>query len=137
MDLFKKKVFSKPNSDSIVKEQSTYVFFRNFLEELECKFTANSIVDVYSIYFFVYHFLLLGGGDMGVTMGDVLSFFTGAESIPPLGFGDATLSFNDVNPYPTASTCALCLTLPTMYHNDYPKFKEKFLFGIVIVVHGW
>lgn len=50
--------------------------------------------------------------------------FTGADTIPPLGLGDATLSFNHTYPYPTASTCALCLTLPTMYSKDYMNFKK-------------
>lgn len=59
-----------------------------------------------------------------------MSFFTGADSIPPLGFGDATLTFNDTNPYPTASTCGLCLTLPTKYYDDYSSFKKEFVFAI-------
>ena len=74
------------------------------------------------------------GGSTDVTMGDVLSYFTGADSIPPLGLGDATLSFNHTNPYPTASTCGLCLTLPTMYSKDYMNFKKHFTF--VLLNHG-
>lgn len=70
------------------------------------------------------------GGRTEITMGDVLSFFTGADNIPPLGLGDATLTFNDTNPYPTASTCGLCFTLPTMYRN-YSSFKEQFIFAIL------
>lgn len=53
------------------------------------------------------------GGEMDVVLSDVLGFFTGAESISPLGFESATLTFNPDNPYPTASTCGLCLTIPT------------------------
>ena len=67
------------------------------------------------------------GGDLEISMGDVLTFFTGAEHIPPLGFDDATLNFNDENPFPTASTCGICLTLPTKYYDSYPDFKEKFV----------
>ncbi len=66
----------------------------------------------------------LGGGE--VALEDVLSFFCGASKIPPLGF-DSTpaLSFSDSAIYPTASTCALHLTLPTKYHSNYSLFKEK------------
>ena len=62
----------------------------------------------------------------GVSIGMILNFFTGAESIPPCGFppGKPVLSFNSSNPYPTASTCALELTLPTKY-DDYQEFKSK------------
>jgi len=63
-------------------------------------------------------------------MGSILSFFTGADHIPPLGFDEATLNFSDNNPYPTASTCALCLTLPTKYHGSYSDFKENFTFAM-------
>ena len=79
--------------------------------------------------YFYTGFLCLDG-QTEITIGDVLSFFTGADHIPPLGFGDATLTFNESNLYPTASTCALCLTLPTMY-NDYSSFKEKFVFAML------
>lgn len=44
---------------------------------------------------------------------DVLIFFTGASRIPPLGFPKSpTLNFSEENIYPTASTCALILTIP-------------------------
>ena len=71
------------------------------------------------------------GGDLEIiSMGSILSFFTGADHIPPLGFDEATLNFSDNNPYPTASTCALCLTLPTKYHGSYADFKENFTFAM-------
>ncbi len=47
----------------------------------------------------------------------ILSFFTGADSVPPLGYRNV-LSFNHMSLYPTASTCAVELTLPTR-HQDY------------------
>lgn len=66
---------------------------------------------------------------MDVVLSEVLAFFTGAESIPPLGFESATLTFNPYNPYPTASTCGLCLTIPTKYET-YDEFKQHFLFAM-------
>ena len=69
-------------------------------------------------------------GLLEVNLGDILSFFTGANRIPPLGFADATLNFNPFNLYPTASTCGLCLTLPTKY-DKYDAFKEAFVFSIL------
>ena len=66
---------------------------------------------------------------MEVNLAQVLAFFTGADSIPPLGFSDASLTFNDANPYPTASTCGLCLTLPTKYEN-YSHFKKEFIYAL-------
>ena len=69
------------------------------------------------------------GGVLDITLGEVLSFFTGTNRIPPLGFADATLNFSPTNPYPTASTCALTLTLPTKY-TSYAEFKSVFVFSM-------
>lgn len=74
-------------------------------------------------------FIFSSGGEVDITLKDVLSSFTGAESISPLGFNDATLSFNDENPYPTSSTCSQCLTLPSKYEK-YADFKEHFIFAL-------
>lgn len=121
--MFKSKVFSESGSISLTKEQSTYVHLRSFLDEVEgdLKLKHKKILIIDYIHL---------GGTLEVTMGDVLSFFTGADTIPPLGFSDAMLNFNDINPYPTASTCSLCLTLPTQYHADYNGFKENILFAL-------
>lgn len=64
-----------------------------------------------------------------VTLPMILSFFTGSESIPPLGFPhDPVLNFSDTSIYPTASTCAIQLTLPLCY-TDYDKFKDALTMG--------
>jgi hypothetical protein len=61
-----------------------------------------------------------------VSIAMIMNFFCGSESVPPCGFppGKPVLSFNAQNPYPTASTCAIELTLPTRYA-VYQEFKEK------------
>ena len=70
-------------------------------------------------------------GKVSLDLGDCLAFFTGANSIPAIGFNDiCTLNFNPTNIYPTASTCALVLTLPTIHHGSYSMFREKMLFGL-------
>ena len=58
-----------------------------------------------------------------MTLKTILAFFTGADGTPPLGYSSAVLTFNPTNPYPTASTCAIQLTLPTKY-SDYQEFKK-------------
>ena len=66
-----------------------------------------------------------------VTLGNLLSFFTGAEYPPSLGFGiPASVRFNSDSQFPLASTCALELTLPTMYYNNPVLFREKFIYGV-------
>ena len=56
----------------------------------------------------------------------VLSFFTGADEIPPLGLPhDPQLNFSPISPFPTASTCAIQLTLPTMHHEDSHQFDSS------------
>ena len=60
-----------------------------------------------------------------MTLNSVLNFFSGAEEIPPNGFSaEAMLHFSN-DPYPTASTCALELTLTTK-HEKYADFKNNF-----------
>ena len=52
----------------------------------------------------------------------ILSFFTGAHEIPPLGLPhEPQMSFSATSPYPTSSTCAIQLTLPSKY-----EAKEEF-----------
>lgn len=76
------------------------------------------------------HILYLGH----ITLGTILAFFTGAEEIPPTGFPHSpVLSFNPVNPYPTASTCAAELTLPTMY-TEPSEFKRSL--DVAFTCHG-
>ena len=72
----------------------------------------------------------LGGRHEGITVGDVLAFFTGTVHLPPLGFeAGCTLNFNDEGHYPTASTCGLILTLPTKWP-DLQSFAAKFIYGV-------
>ena len=55
--------------------------------------------------------------DNFLTTGTVtlMNSFTGVEEIPPSGFPtEPTLDFN-TDPYPTASTCGVELTLPSIY----------------------
>ena len=92
-------MFSDRGSSQLQREQTTYVFFRNLLYE------AEGICE--SLFGHVTAGPTYTGGQSDITLRDVLSFFSGAEIIRPLGFDDATLSFNEENPYPTASTCGL------------------------------
>ena len=68
-----------------------------------------------------------------VSLKMVLAFFTGADSIPPLGYKSAILHFNPNNHYPTASTCAIQLTLPTKYQS-YQEFKKQM--DVAFCMHG-
>ena len=82
---------------------------------------------------FVLFHLFPVDGDLNCTLEDVLTFFTGADSIPVLGFElTPKLSFLEISPQwllPTASTCSLELRLPT-YHSDYSSFKDYMLMGL-------
>ena len=70
--------------------------------------------------------------DISLSLEDCLSFFSGANSIPAAGFHDiCTLNFSPTNVYPTASTCALVVTLPSMHHWKYSVFREKMLYAFV------
>ena len=69
-----------------------------------------------------------------LSVGHVLAFFTGSDLIPPLEFSEQpSLNFNPVNMYPTSSTCANTLTLPSHY-TEYELFKDKLIQGFTM--HG-
>ena len=71
--------------------------------------------------------MLIGTYVENVHLSTVLSVFTGAESLPPMGVGMApVLRFDPSNMFPTASTCALEFTL---YHNQPHLFKEKMVYA--------
>lgn len=60
-----------------------------------------------------------------MTLSEILIFSTGADEERPLGYShNPVLNFNNDNYYPTASTCAIQLTLPTRFC-DYPSFKSS------------
>ena len=148
MHLFEKRVFSESGSSELVKEQATFMQFSDLLEELEGTFslpkyimslvrTSHILVILclclcciymleytHSIYAHVGGIEVEGDSTGTFFLSECLSFFTGASRIPPTGFDKAcTLTFNGINVYPTASTCAFILTLPTLYYNSYPTFK--------------
>ena len=63
-----------------------------------------------------------------------MTFFPGSSEVPPAGFPhDPLINFNDSSPYPTSSTCALELTLPTS-HTDYESFKHAL--DTAFTMHG-
>ena len=73
------------------------------------------------------------GIEESVKLDTLLSFFTGADVLPPLGYKTVTLDFNNSNIYPTASTCSIQLTLPTK-HSTYDEFKHHMIVGLTM--HG-
>ena len=72
--------------------------------------------------------LLLYAG--GVSLETVMSFFSGADHITPMGYPhEPLINFNPDSAYPTASTSALQLTLPTCYP-EYVAFTMHGGFGM-------
>ena len=98
----------------------------------------STVVKVHYCFFWVnyarllyFHFAADDDDDAEVSLSTVLSFFTGADVPPPLGFHPATLKFSEVvAEFPTASSCALELTLPTKHHNNPDMFREKFVYAL-------
>ena len=68
----------------------------------------------------------------GCSLEDVLIFFSGAERVPPCGFGDvspALVFLHENQVLPTASTCDLQLRLPIRY-SDFTKFKDAMVLAV-------
>lgn len=82
----------------------------------------------------VYHkplpFYYISDGNAQATLGDVLSFATGASVPPYLGFESfPVISFIEQR-FPSANTCALVLKLPTIFES-YDEFKMSMDYGIL------
>lgn len=81
------------------------------------------------------NFKILLGGRCGTTLEKVLTFSTGSDQIPPLGFNPLpSIKFwDDVRP--RANTCDLTLYLPLFPKSsnevEYEDFKEKMDDGIL------
>ena len=75
---------------------------------------------------------LIPESDDGATLGTLLAFYTGAEYPPSLGFHPAAIRFSPAAEFPTSSTCALELTLPTKYHDRPDVFCERMLYALVV-----
>ena len=69
------------------------------------------------------------GDGTTISLSAVLAFFTGAESVPLLGFKEPFMLkflFGDEQRFATASTCDLILRIPTC-HKTYEEFNECFI----------
>lgn len=66
-----------------------------------------------------------------VSLSSILMFFTGAEYPPPTGFQNrAEMWFDSESVFPTPSTYALVLTLPTKYYDNSEMFIEKMIYAL-------
>lgn len=70
---------------------------------------------------------------MPVSLGDILSFFTGSATPPPCGFPYPAAIYFSNGVLPTSSTCAITLTLPTKHHDNPVIFRDKM---ILAFTHG-
>ena len=134
--LLAKKHFSEVSTSERTKEEATYMLFIDLFHQCEggplfyihctdyLNF-ANSHIGIFNIL------LYIAGEIPGMELSDVLSFFTGSRYPPPIEYDtQPTLNFKSDAMYPLASTCALQLTLPTMYHSDPTAFQDKVVFGM-------
>lgn len=70
----------------------------------------------------------------GVSLEMVMKFFSASEVIPLQGYSQRpVINFNPISLYPTTSTCAFILTLPTR-HSSYQPFKDAMDIGFTM--HG-
>uniref|UniRef100_A0A3Q3FKZ8 HECT domain-containing protein n=1 Tax=Labrus bergylta TaxID=56723 RepID=A0A3Q3FKZ8_9LABR len=77
-----------------------------------------------SVYVFLYFTV-----ERGVSLEDILVFFTGCDSIPALGFSPKpSLEFSNHSRFPVANTCENILRIP--FHAVYTAFKHDMDFAI-------
>ena len=125
LGLFATKSFSTKGSNEYKKEENTYMLFRDLIDDYESMQLITCMVRTLYIIYYVF----IGNPDI-VSLEDVLSFFTGATRIPIGGFDcQASLTFSADACYPSASTCALQLVLPTQYYNNEELFRDRCSFA--------
>ena len=109
------------------------VHISNMCESDEAIQHSNETGVIYDfLHFTTYHNNVLHS--VKVTLKMVMSFSTGADAVPPMGYcHDPEINFNDMAFYPTSSTCALQLTLPTR-HSEYRFFKSAL--DTAFTIHG-
>ena len=67
----------------------------------------------------------------GLTLEDVLVFATGANCVPPTGFGKkVAIDFDDTSLFPISSTCSLTMYLLTRL-STYDEFKAAMVEDLV------
>ena len=104
------------------------VMFR-VMEKINVRHTVSDHAFFLFVLCFVY---VIATGNASLKM--IMSFFPGADEIPPMGYPhEPELNFNNTSPYPTASTCALQLTLPTCY-NEYCAYQSAM--NTALFMHG-
>lgn len=116
--------FSPKGSSGRDKEEATYMFFLNYLEDCEKEINSKTLLDACCSY-------SAGQDPYCVSLPTILSFFTGSNSVLPLENNSGTLNFNHDNP--TAFICAQELTLPMM-HKKYSIFKKHL--HVALTMHG-
>ena len=113
-------------------EEQTWIHFCDFLDECEGIKLHRMSTNVNKINVTFCHFTAKDG-KTNCAVKDILIFCSGAERLPPLGFGRepkiAFLSSED-GKLATASTCDLTLRLPTVHCEDYDSFKEWMILSI-------
>ncbi|KAK5848647.1 hypothetical protein PBY51_006242 [Eleginops maclovinus] len=96
--------WSEDGSNSRIGENKTVAFWRDFLQDVE--------------------------EEKKMTLESILTFTTGSNVVPPMGFSpQPSLEFlHGGGKYPIANTCINCLRLPL--HSEYEPFKEAMEFAI-------
>ena len=134
--LFKTVRFTEDNAEIREKEEAAFVNFLDFLTECESKLIPvcfNLILtrDLLELTGKSIKYDIEKGRVIEIALGHVLSFFSGTEAIPPLGFSlTPSIEFTP-GILPRASTCTLTLMLPTDAHDCYQSFKEGIVCGLV------
>ena len=112
--------FSDKGSFFRSTEEQVWIHFGDFLDECEGISYTLYLKSCLSRYFFV-------DGKTACDVNDVLVFFSGADSVPPLGFEKkpyVTFIHDNISKFCTASTYDLQLRLPTCHGEDYVAFAE-------------
>ena len=92
-DLFKTVHFSEKGTDARIREESTIMLFVDLLNS--CEGTCMLVLNYACHVVYVKSVSILLQMTMLRSASTVLSFFTGAEVPPPIGFHPATLRFSE------------------------------------------
>ena len=121
-------MFSDVGSTEREKEAATYMLFLDLLYECQEQVHEGK----YKTFMYIHVLKLLHCYVQVSVFKAYFLFFSRGKAVPPMDFEtQPSLYFSSSLFLPTASTCALSLTLPTRYYNDPITFKKKMIFAIM------
>ena len=131
--LFKVKEWSPEGSNDRELEEAVIFNWENYIQEIAGIKLALCFLSLATLFYFFTGNQEVLGEEASVSLRQILSFVTGADEIPPLGFTNSPFilfSKDKSRLLPVSSTCALSITF-SLGLTEYNVFKSNMDTGVL------